>query len=104
MFIIIGTYNRQPCTSIEADLKARLNHFPQKMMFNNKVQLFSAGIDAFYKQADFEAMFPHRNIDGKAKFKIYEYKHFLSASKKFPKFGTEGSLAMRKREVSCCTN
>lgn len=58
------------------------------------------GIDAFYKQADFEAMFPHRNIDGKAKFKIYEYKHFLSASKKFPKFGTEGSLAMRKREVA----
>ena len=45
-------------------------------------------------------MFPHRNIDGKAEYKIYEYKHFLAASKKFPKFGTQGSLAMRKREVS----
>lgn len=45
-------------------------------------------------------MFPHRNIDGKAKYKIYEYKYFLAASKKFPKFGTQGSLAMRKREVS----
>jgi hypothetical protein len=44
-------------------------------------------------------MFPNRNLGGKAKYKIYEYKYFLAASKKFPKFGTQGSLAMRKREV-----
>ena len=57
------------------------------------------GIEAFYKEADFNKMFPNRNIGGKAKYKIYEYKYFLAASKKFPNFGTQGSLAMRKREV-----
>ena len=48
----------------------------------------------------FEAFFPHRNIDGKAEYKIFEYENLIKAAKKFPKFGSEGTLAMRKREVS----
>ena len=47
----------------------------------------------------FEAFFPHRNIDGKAEYKIFEYENLIKAAKKFPKFGSEGTLAMRKREV-----
>ena len=69
-------------------------------MNSSKISFIPEGIEAFYSEADFNKMFPHRNIDGKAKYKIYEYKYFLAASKKFPKFGTQGSLAMRKREVS----
>ena len=57
------------------------------------------GIESFFTKAMFEAFFPHRNIDGKAEYKIFEYENLIKAAKKFPKFGSEGTLAMRKREV-----
>jgi len=60
----------------------------------------SDGIGSFFTKAMFEAFFPHRNVDGKAKYKIFEYENLLKAAAKFPKFGSEGSLAMRKREVA----
>lgn len=42
-------------------------------------------------------MFPNFEIGGKAEYKIYEYKYFLAASKKFPKFGTQGSHCYENR-------
>jgi chitinase len=58
------------------------------------------GLEKYLSKADFEKLFPHRNKDGNADFKIYEYENLLAAAKEYPLFASEGSDEIRRREVA----
>ena len=58
------------------------------------------GVERYISEAQFNQLFPHRNLDGKSRIKLYEYKWFIEAARAFPEFGKEGTEEPRKREVN----
>ena len=58
------------------------------------------GVEKYITKADFDNLFPHRNKDGNAEFKLYEYENFLAAAQEYPLFAHEGSEEVRRREVA----